>query len=162
MLTGVIFCDSDNFVARTIKDVTKEGESHVALLFEGDIVLHFRFLGFETMHLSEFLDLYHVTSVLKPRRAILVSPGAVVSHYRGKAYDFFGMIYVGIYLMFRDFFGVTLPGGNHFESKRDRFCVEFAAEICLGKRGSLMTPGQLKDTLLKTGWTPYAGSKSTI
>ena len=45
MLTGVIFCDSDNFVAREIKHITGEDESHVALLF-GDTVLHYRFLGF--------------------------------------------------------------------------------------------------------------------
>lgn len=153
MLTGVIFCDSDNFVARAIKDVTKEGESHVALLFEGDIVLHFRFLGFESMHLTEFLSIYHVSAVLEPRKHLMVSPGAVVSKYGGKAYDFWGMIYVGIFLLFRDLFGITLPGGNHFENKRDRFCVEFASEICTGEKGSMLTPTQFKNTLLKNGYT---------
>lgn len=153
MLTGVIFCDSDNFVARTIKDVTKEIESHVALLFDGDIVIHFRFLGFETMHLDDFKNLYNISSILSAKQAIMVQPKAVIKHYGGKAYDFFGMIYVGIFLLCRDIFGFYLPGGNHFESRRDRFCVEFASEICLGQRGSMMTPGQLRRRLLENGWS---------
>jgi hypothetical protein len=153
MLTGAIFCDSDNFVARTIKDVTKDGESHVALLFDGDIVIHFRFLGFETMHLDEFKSLYHISSILTAKQTIMIEPKAVIKHYGGKAYDFLGMIYVGIFLLVRDFFGFHLPGGNHFESRRDRFCVEFASEICLGQRGSMMTPGQLRRRLLENGWS---------
>jgi hypothetical protein len=159
MLTGAIFCDSDNFVARSIKDITHEAESHVALLF-GDIVLHFRFLGFESMHIDEFKSLYHIGTTLEAPQAVLVSPEAVIQQYKGKAYDFFGMIYVGFFLLFRDLFGLNLPGGNQFEARRDRFCVEFAAEICTGERGSMMTPGQFKNKLLAKGWKPCKISES--
>lgn len=161
MLTGVIFCDSDNFVARSIKDITHEVESHVALLF-GDVVLHFRFLGFESMHLDEFKSLYHIGTILEAPKAVLVAPHAIIDHYKGKSYDFFGMVYVGIFLLVRDFLGVHLPGGNRFESRRDRFCVEFAAEICLGERGSMMTPGQFKNKLLAKGWKPCKINESFI
>lgn len=151
MLTGVIFCDSDNFVAREIKQVTGENDSHVALLF-GDTVLHFRFLGFESMHISEFEQIYAIHDILEPKEHIMVSEAAVIRHYSGKAYDFIGMIYVGLFLLCRDLFGIHLPGGNYWQNKRDRFCVEFAAEVCLGEKGSMWTPGQFKATLFGNGW----------
>lgn len=153
MLTGVIFCDSDNFVARAIKDITHEPDSHVALLFDDNIVLHFRFIGFETLHVDEFVSLYHISDVLQPRQHLMVSPGAVISKYKGRAYDFRGLIYAGLFLLCRDLFGFYLPGGNKLERKRDRFCVEFVSEICLAESGSLMTPGQLKDRLLQNNYT---------
>jgi hypothetical protein len=147
MLTGVIFCESDNFVSKQIKAITHEDDSHVALLF-GETVLHFRFLGFESMALEEFKLIYDIHSILCPEVGILVSEKAVIDHYHGKAYDFLGMIYVGVFLLFRDILGITLPGGNYWQNKRDRFCVEFAAEICLGVRGSMWTPTQFRHILL--------------
>ena len=65
--------------------------------------------------------------------------------------DFWGIIYVALFLGLRDSYGIHLPGGNRLQSKRDRFCVEFAAEICLGEAGSMMTPGQFKFSLLSKG-----------
>lgn len=150
MLTGAIFCDSDSFVAREIKATTNEDESHVALLF-GETVLHFRFLGFETMHIAEFKETYAIKSTLTPPRAVMVSPESIIRHYHGRAYDFLGMAYVALYLLAKEI-GITLPGGNYWQNKRDMFCVEFVSEICLGKRGSMLTPGQLKSELLRNGW----------
>lgn len=151
MLTGVIFCESDSFVSRTIRDVTKEDDSHVALLFD-ETVLHFRFLGFESMHIEEFEQIYRIHDILLPPKEIMVSEQAVIKHYSGKAYDFIGMLYIGLFLLVRDLSGFHLPGGNYWQNKRDRFCVEFAAEICLGEKGSMWTPGQFKATLFENGW----------
>lgn len=151
MLTGVIFCESESFVSNQIKAITNEDDSHVALLFD-DTVLHFRFLGFESMHISEFEHIYKIHNVLIPPRAIMVSEASAIRHYHGKAYDFIGMIYVGVFLLFRDLFGIHFPGGNYWQNKRDRFCVEFAAEVSLGEKGSMWTPGQFMDNLLKEGW----------
>jgi len=151
MLTGVIFCESDNFVSKQIKAITHEDDSHVALLF-GDTVLHFRFLGFESMHIDEFKMIYDIHSILKAPKEIMVSEHAVINHYHGKAYDFLGMLYVAMFLLFRDIMGITLPGGNYWQNKRDRFCVEFAAEICLGVRGSMLTPTQFRNTLLNNNF----------
>jgi hypothetical protein len=151
MITGVIFCDSDNFVARSIKDITNEDESHVALLF-GDTVLHYRFLGFESMHIAEFEQIYKISAVLSPPKEIMISEQSVIKANKGGAYDFLGILYVAFFLFMRDFFGITMPGGNYWQNKRDKFCVEFAAEICLGDRGSMMTPGKFKNKLLVRGW----------
>jgi hypothetical protein len=152
MLTGVIFCDSDNFVARTIKDVTHEAETHVALLFD-ETVLHYRFLGFESMHIAEFEQIYKISSVLAPPKEIMISEQAVIKAYKGGAYDFLGILYVAAFLLMRDLFGIHLPGGNYWQNKRDRFCVEFAAEICLGEKGSMLTPYGLKNKLLQNNWS---------
>jgi hypothetical protein len=152
MLTGVIFCDSDSLAAKAIRDVTKEPESHVALLF-GNVVLHYRFLGFESMHIAEFEQIYKVGCILAPPVEIMVSDEAIIKNYSKGAYDFLGMIYVGIFLIFRDIFGLTLPGGNYWQEKRDKFCVEFAAEITLGESGSMTTPTGLKNKLLEEGWS---------
>jgi len=151
MLTGVIFCESDNFVSRQIKAVTHEDDSHVALLF-GDTVLHFRFLGFESMHIDEFKLIYDIHSILKSPKEIMVSEVAVIKHYHGKAYDFLGIFYVAAFLLCRDVLGFHLPGGNYWQNKRDRFCVEFAAEICLGAKGSMWTPTQFRHILLKNNF----------
>lgn len=151
MLTGAIFCDSDNFVAREIKHITGEDESHVALLF-GETVLHYRFMGFESMHISEFREIYNVSSILAPPQAIMVDAPAVIRKYRGGAYDFLGIIYVALFLGLRDCYGIYLPGANRLQRKRDKFCVEFAAEICLGETGGMTTPGQFKFILLSRGW----------
>lgn len=151
MLTGVIFCESDSFVSKQIHAVTHDADTHVALLFD-ETVLHFRFLGFESMHITEFEQIYKIHDILLPPKEIMVSESAVIKHYSGKAYDFFGMIYVGLFLLVRDLCGIHLPGGNYWQNKRDRFCVEFAAEICIGERGSMWTPGQFKATLFGNGW----------
>jgi hypothetical protein len=151
MLTGVIFCDSDNFVARTIKDVTHEAETHVALLF-GETVLHYRFLGFESMHIGEFEQIYKISSVLSPPQELMISEQAVIKANKGGAYDFLGILYVAVFLLIRDFAGIHLPGGNYWQNKRDRFCVEFAAEICIGEKGSMMTPAGFKAKLIEKGW----------
>jgi hypothetical protein len=151
MLTGVIFSNSDNFISREIKHVTREPDSHVALLFD-DTVLHFRFLGFESMDLEEFKMIYKVNDILVSPEAVMVSKEAVIRQYHGKAYDFLGMIYVAFYLGFRDMLGIVLPGGNYWQNKRDRFCVSFGAEVCLGEAGTMWTPTQFKNILLKKGW----------
>lgn len=151
MLTGVIFCDSDNFVSKEIKHITQEDVSHVALLF-GDTVLHFRFLGFESMHIEEFKSIYRIIAILEPKEAIMVAPGPVIKKYSGKAYDFFGLIYVAMFLGLRDMFNITLPGGNYWQNKRDQFCVSFCADVCLGEQGKMWTPEQFKNILLSKGW----------
>lgn len=150
MLTGVIFCDSDNFVADQIKAVTQSDISHVALLFN-DIVLHFRFLGFESIHIEDFRNMYHIQHVLAPKQAIMVSPEAVIRRYRGKAYDFKGIMYLWLFFSLQHL-GIILPGHNKFEVQRDRFCVEFASEVCLGKSGSNWSPHQFLEILVKSGW----------
>jgi hypothetical protein len=152
MITGVIFCDSDNLIARGIKDITGDEESHCALLFDDNVVLHYRFLGFETMLLSEFEAIYQISALLAPPQAIFCSPDIVVKKHNGGAYDFLGMIYVGLHLLVSQFFGVNLPNINRWETRRKRFCVEFVAETVAAQSGSLMTPHQLYSVLKSRGW----------
>lgn len=152
MLTGVIFCDSDNLVARGIKAVTESDMSHCALLFDDEIVLHYRFLGFESMHVEEFESIYQTKAMLKPKEAIFASSHTVIQRHKKKPYDFFGMLYVGLHLGFQAVTGMNLPGINRWEAKRKRFCVEFCAEVLLGDSCSLMTPEALYRLLISRGY----------
>lgn len=152
MITGVIFCDSDNLVARGIKAVTESEMSHCALLFDDEIVLHYRFMGFETMHIMEFEAIYQIKKLLKPKEAIFASSATVTQRHNKKPYDFFGMLYVGLHLGVLSLTGYNLPGINYLEAKRKRFCVEFCAEVLLGESGSLMTPEALYRLLISRGY----------
>jgi hypothetical protein len=152
MITGVIFCDSDNMIARGIKEVTGDSESHCALLFDNNVVLHYRFLGFETMLLSEFETIYDIVAILVPQQAIFASADMVVKKHKKGAYDFLGMLYVGVHLLVSRLLGINLPNINRWESRRKRFCVEFVAETVTGTTGSMSTPRQLYRILRSRGW----------
>jgi hypothetical protein len=152
MITGVIFCDSDNMIARGIKEVTGDDESHCALLFDDSVVLHYRFLGFESMLLSEFESIYQISAILLPPQAIFAAADVVVKNHKKGAYDFLGMIYVGVHLLVSKLIGVNLPNINRWEARRKRFCVEFVAETVSAVSGSMMTPHQLYRFLRSRGW----------
>lgn len=158
MLTGVIFCDSDNLVAKEIKDVTASEMSHVALLFDNSTVLHFRFLGFEVMYLDEFKEIYKIHSILRPEKAIAVSPQTVAKHYSGKAYDFKGVIYLWLFFFLQRVFGFDLPGSNKWQDRKQKFCVEFAAEVCLGETCSTYSPESFHKRCLNSGFVDVTAS----
>lgn len=153
MIVGVIFCDSGSLVAKGIKAVTESDMSHCALLFDDGIVLHYRFLGFESMYIGEFETIYQIKKILLPKEAIFANAMSVIKRHSKKPYDFFGMLYVGLHIGVQAITGCDLPGINYFENKRKRFCVEFCAEVLLGESGSMLTPMNLHNLLIARGYS---------
>lgn len=153
----VLFTKNPSLIgSRAIMWGLDEPCSHVAMVFFQSIVFHSTLAGIHLEPLVTFLEkneiVYEIDIEVKHGKERELFDKVSKERFGG-SYDMSAFLYFGWRVFLKKFFNKPLPLSNKFNSRRDEFCVEFAATV-LGMDEidtSMMSPYQLYLFLEKYG-----------
>lgn len=144
----IAFTRSDYYMSKLIRRVTGEDVSHCVILVDDLWVIHSNFIGVHAEYIGDFCEHSQiVTRIPMPldRERVLDT----LDKLDDAGYDFGGMAFLGICLTLRKWLPWIVPKQNLWQSSGMFLCTEFVTELLDGKADSMITPGQLRDRLMK-------------
>lgn len=131
----IIFTTSKYPTSWIIRKLTGDECSHCAVYIpETNEVIHVNFLGLQVEPLDKFKktnSIKHIVNIDGP----IKSKQDLVNKYKDVKYDFLGLLYSGLRIIFR-----FMPKVNLWQTTGMLLCTEFITEIVSEEEDSLITP----------------------
>lgn len=135
----------DNFFSNSIRNLTGEPISHVAVELFNTFIIHSNLKGVNIQSSVSFWKENQIVIELKPiycieKNEIRQKINDMMEKYERASYDFGAFIYLGIYFFLRSKLKISLPKKNLWQSTGMFICSEWTSQWVNEREDSMLTP----------------------
>lgn len=147
-----LFVSTDKLLSKTIKSLTGENVSHVAIEFpECGIVVHSDLLGLHIQTSRNFRKAHQIVYELETIQVVNFLDERIqklMESYEFHMYDYGAFFFLGFSLLARDYLKIPLPKSNLWQESGMFLCVGWLSEVAFDKEDDMITPYKLYQKML--------------
>lgn len=138
----ILFSKCSSFPSWMIRKGTNSDMSHTALEFDGQVV-HSDFWGLRSQTSEQYRKENTIVVALDndtTPQDDAIKMNNLFNAYKSNSYDFGGMVFLAICILFHLWFGTRIPKKNLWQTTGLFICTEWVSDYVDGSEDSMATP----------------------